>query len=67
MSYVMNVTNLSGTLEGDTTVNNMEVAVKSNQATTLSIEQLYKMAQDIINNKLNNFKAIQNYLVQKKK
>ena len=67
MSYVMEVTNLSGTLEGDTTVNNMQIAVKSNQATTLSIEQLYKMAQDIIKNKLNNFKAIQNYLSQKKK
>lgn len=67
MNYVMKVTNLSGTLEGDTTVNNMQIAVKSNQATTLSIEQLYKMAQDIIKNKLNNFKAIQDYLVQKKK
>jgi len=45
----------------------MEVAVKSNQATTLSIEQLYKMAQDIVQNKLSNFQAIQNYLIKKKK
>lgn len=67
MSYVMQVTNLSGTLEGDTTVNNMQMAVKSNQATTLSIEQLFNMAQEIINNKLNNFQAIQNYLIKKKK
>ena len=67
MSYVMQVTNLSGTLEGDTTVNNMQMAVKSNQATTLSIEQLFNMAQEIINNKLNNFQAIQEYLTKKKK
>ena len=67
MSYVLDVTNLSGTLQGDTTVANMEVAVKSNQATTLSIEQLYKMAQDIVQNKLSNFQAIQNYLIKKKK
>lgn len=67
MNYVMQVTNLSGTLEGDTTVNNMQMAIKSNQATTLSIEQLYNIAQDIIKNKLNNFQAIQKYLIQKKK
>lgn len=67
MSYVMQVTNLSGTLEGDITVNNMQMAVKSNQATTLSIEQLFNMAQEIINNKLNNFQAIQKYLIKKKK
>ena len=67
MSYVMQVTNLSGTLEGDTTVGNMQMAVKSNQATTLSIEQLFNMAQEIIDNKLNNFQAIQKYLTQKKK
>lgn len=67
MKYVMQVTNLSGALQGDTTVNNMQMAVKSNQATTLSIEQLYNMAQDITKNKLNNFQAIQKYLTQKKK
>ena len=67
MSYVMKVTNLSGTLEGDTTINNMQMAVKSNQATTLSIEQLFNMAQEIINNKLNNLQAIQEYLIKKKK
>lgn len=67
MGYVMKVTNLSGTLEGDTTVGHMQMAIKSNQATTLSIEQLFNMAQEIINNKLNNFQAIQKYLAQKKK
>lgn len=67
MSYVMKVTNLSGALEGDTTINNMQMAVKSNQATTLSIEQLFNMAQEIINNKLNNFQAIKEYLIKKKK
>lgn len=67
MSYVLKVTNLSGTLEGDTTVDNMQVAVKSNQATTLSISQLFNMAQEIINNKLNNFQAIKQYLTKKKK
>lgn len=67
MSYVMKVTNLSGALEGDTTINNMQMAIKSNQATTLSIEQLFNMAQEIINNKLNNFQAIKEYLIKKKK
>lgn len=67
MNQVMQVTNLSGTLEGDTTVDNMQVAIKSSQATTLSIEQLFNMAQEIINNKLNNFQAIQKYLIKKKK
>ena len=67
MSYVLGVTNLSGTLEGDTTVERMELAIKSKNATTLSIEQLYNITQDIINNKLNNFEAIQNYLNTLKK
>lgn len=67
MNYVIKVTNLSGALEGDTTVNNMQMAVKSNKATTLSIEQLFNMAQEIIDNKLNNFQAIQKYLIKKKK
>lgn len=67
MNYVLGVTNLSGTLEGDTTVQNMEVAIKSKNATTLSIEQLYKITQDLISMKLDNFSAIQNYLTNIKK
>lgn len=63
MLYVLGVTNLSGTLEGDTSVGHMELAVKSKNATTLSIQQLYNMAQEIINNKLDNFQSIQKYLV----
>lgn len=67
MSYVLGVTNLSGTLQGDTTVGQAEIAVKSKGATTLSIEQLFQMAKDIVNLKLNNFNAIQQYLNKKKK
>ena len=67
MNHVMGVTNLSGTLQGDTTVQNMEVAIKSKNATTLSIQQLFKITQDLISQKLNNFSAIQNYLTQTKK
>lgn len=67
MNHVMGVTNLSGTLQGDTTVQNMEVAIKSKNATTLSIQQLFKISQDLISQKLNNFSAIQNYLTQVKK
>lgn len=67
MNHVMGVTNLSGTLQGDTTVQNMEIAIKSKNATTLSIQQLFKITQDLISQKLNNFSAIQNYLVQVKK
>jgi len=37
MSYVLGVTNLSGTLEGDTSVGLMELAIKSKNATTLSV------------------------------
>lgn len=67
MNNVMKVTNLSGTLQGDTTVNNMQLAIKSSQATTLSIKQLYEIAQNIVQNKINNFQAIKNYLIEKKK
>ncbi len=67
MNQVLGITNLSGTLQGDITVGNMEIAVKSAGATVLSIKQLYNIAQDISNNKLNNFKAIQNYLNSQKK
>ena len=63
MSYVLGVTNLSGTLEGDTSVGLMELAIKSKNATTLSVQQLYNMAQEIINNKLDNFQSIQKYLI----
>ena len=67
MNEVLGVTNLSGALQGDTTIQNLEMAIKSNKATTLSIQQLYQITQDIIQNKLNNFQAIQNYLIEKKK
>lgn len=63
MSAVMDVTNLSGTLQGDTTVGQMQVAIKSKNATTLSIEQLYNIAQGLIKNKFNNFSEIKNYLI----
>ena len=66
MNVVLGVTNLSGTLQGDTTVGTAEMAIKSKGASTLSIQQLYNIANDIINNKLNNFGAIKNYLTQKK-
>lgn len=63
MSAVIGVTNLSGTLQGDTTVGQMQVAIKSKNATTLSIEQLYNIAQGLIKNKFNNFSEIKNYLI----
>ena len=63
MSAVMGVTNLSGTLQGDTTVGQMQVAIKSKNATILSIEQLYNIAQGLIKNKFNNFSEIKNYLI----
>lgn len=66
MNIVLNVTNLSGTLEGDITIKDIEYAVKSNQASTLSIQQLYEISEDIINNKLDNYDKIYKYLIDKK-
>lgn len=65
MSYVLQVTNLSGTLQGDTTVGRMELAIKSKSSTTLSIQQLYTISQDII--KKTSFQEIQEYLESVKK
>ena len=44
-----NVTNESGMLSGDTTIDNIEYAIKSANASVLSINQLRKLANDIIN------------------
>jgi len=43
------------------------MAVKSKNATTLSIAQLYNISQTIVNNKLTNFNAIKQYLIETKK
>ena len=60
MSYVLQVSNLSGALQGDTSAGRMELAIKSKGATTLSIEQLYKISQEIVEK--TDFQTIQKYL-----
>lgn len=48
VTATFNVTNESGMLSGDTTINNIEYAIKSANASTLGISQLKKLANDII-------------------
>ena len=48
VTATFDVTNESGMLSGDTTLDNIEYAIKSANASTLSINQLRKLANDII-------------------
>ena len=48
MQGVLSVTNLAGALEGDVTVGNVEYAIKSKGASTLSLKQLLSLADEII-------------------
>lgn len=49
MNGVLSVTNLAGALEGDISLNGVEYAVKSKGASTLSLNQLLVLADEIIN------------------
>lgn len=49
MNGVLSVTNLAGALEGDISLNGIEYAVKSKGASTLSLNQLLILADEIIN------------------
>lgn len=67
MNVVLKITNLKGVLQGDTQVQNMQMAIKSAGASTLDIQQIYTLTKGIVDNKLNNQEAIKNFLKNKKK
>ncbi len=67
MNYLLiNVTNESGILSGDFQNNLMEVAVKSANASTLSLKQIYNLVVKLKKQKINNFQEIMNFLKKEK-
>lgn len=67
MHYLLiNVTNESGMLSGDFQNNLMEIAVKSANASALSLKQIYNLVVKLKKQKTNNFQEIMNFLKKEK-
>ena len=67
MHYLLiNVTNESGMLSGDYKNNLMEIAVKSANASALSLKQIYNLVVKLKKQKTNNFQEIMNFLKKEK-